>query len=620
MMMMWERLSLCLLPLLVVLPVVEVVSLSLASLESLRGATSHTNSNSHKQQRAIERSLEIAKAQGYDTLFGTDAICWFTQQQERQRLVPCPVGNALVGEAPTLSDDDHVLRTGVAYNYTATVELNLTSLGFDVSSSWTSETIVDVEVSFVACGVGLLGGMCSPQVVDDYNAAKRIQESQQSMSIPHSVEQQLIQSPWVERQLNMSNDTAGASIHQFQETIPFRVEVPGDYVVIAMVRIKQEQDQQGRVLEMANHAMTEETKVLLRFQEPVQIQGVTPEIRIGSYVTIAIGASVLLWLLFQSIRYRHSQVLQVSQGRFLSVFLLAGVVATTASFLLDPKQDAYCQWGAPLVLCSLQLFYAITLGRVWRIHAIVSPAVMKLTHHTTTNTNTTDQRRRTTSTSDTMMETLLFRPIQKLTSYVVTWENQSRPTSLRKSISELQLVLVVTLFTVPQVLLQLLGATLQPRQITLALHNDNDNDDTARQYCRSSTAVGGSFFFYGCLVFVGLMISLLLMARYTRRLPSLFNESRVIFDSVLSSLTLLAVGAGFLLIGSTGTGSHNNDPSLEYLVCVMVILCATLQASLRLMLPKLKMAWRGETIVVSELASSSELAELLNVSTVLLSR
>ena len=59
------------------------------------------------------------------------------------------------------------------------------------------------------------------------------------------------------------------------------------------------------------------------------------------------------------------------------VFLLCALVATVSTFLLEPRNDIYCQISFPMILIPVQLMYAITAGRLWRINAVVSPLLVE---------------------------------------------------------------------------------------------------------------------------------------------------------------------------------------------------------------------------------------------------
>jgi hypothetical protein len=89
------------------------------------------------------------------------------------------------------------------------------------------------------------------------------------------------------------------------------------------------------------------------------------------------------------------------------------------------------------------------------------------------------------------------------------------------------------------------------------------------------------------------------MAHTTSQLPSLFNESKVIYDSTVFSVVILILGFGVVAV----TDDPNASPAVRYLVSVVLTLSVATNTSLWIMLPKLQKVWRNEKVVVSRLVS-----------------
>jgi hypothetical protein len=248
---------------------------------------------------------------------------------------------------------------------------------------------------------------------------------------------------------------------------------------------------------------------------------------------------------------------------------VAALLMVASSFLFEPKNDFYCNARLPIILTSGQLLYAITLGRLWRINALISPLLIKALRQKKGFT-----RR--------MMESLM---------YVVGLKN-----GLRKQISHWQLALVVVLFTLPQAVIQVLAFVLQPQSLSIEF---NDDESQGRVTCDSDFDTKSSLRTYGLWIFFVMVFLLLLMAHTTRHLPSLFNESKVIYESTLFSVVLLILGFGVIAVTDDPTAS----PAVRYLVSVVLALSIAANTSLRIMLPKLRKVWRNEKVVVSRLVS-----------------
>jgi hypothetical protein len=168
--------------------------------------------------------------------------------------------------------------------------------------------------------------------------------------------------------------------------------------------------------------------------------------------------------------------------------------------------------------------------------------------------------------------------------------------NLRKQISHRQLALVVTLLTLPQAVIQVLAIILQPQSLSIEL---NDDESQGRVKCDSGFDTKSSLQDFGFWIFLLLVFLLLIMAHTTSQLPSLFNESKDIYESTVFSVVLLILGSGVVLVSDDPTTS----PAARYLVSVVGTLCVAANTSLRIMLPKLQMVWRNEKVVVSKLVS-----------------
>lgn len=533
---------------------------------------------------------------GYDTELGRDPICWkshgdttsadgsipfpndlvdqYQLQGSVELLRSCPANNTLQATSPVEFLMGERLRTGVKYNYSLEVELNLYSLGGSAFVSDAPHFRVSSQV--IVCSRSS-AGFCSPFIHEQSNARLAAQGIFTAPPAGESHGGTHVHSPRVFRQL-LPED---GPYYRFTEQVPLLVDVPGDYFAIAAVQLFIADTQSNLLIryDMAN-ALPDEQRLPV-FQEPPVVLTVPLSILVVSYVSIGLVSAILVFLLYHTIKYRDHQVLQLTQGCFLIVFLLAALVATVSSFLLEPKNTAYCQAGAPIVLISLQLVFAITIGRLWRINAVISPLLMNTLRH------------------ERGWKTQLLRWARKCTFQtppLVSRRFVHKSVQLRRQITWHQLALVVALFTLPQVIIQVLSLVLQPRVWTVDF---NEDESVGRAMCDSAVPISQSILYYGYYSFILLMVILLVMAHATRGLPSLFNETQVIFDATVSSLVVLILGLGVIFV----TRSPTTSPGVEYFVWVLLIQSLIMNTTLRIMLPKLRMVWRNETVLVSKLVS-----------------
>jgi hypothetical protein len=176
----------------------------------------------------------------------------------------------------------------------------------------------------------------------------------------------------------------------------------------------------------------------------------------------------------------------------------------------------------------------------------------------------------------------------------VSCNQLSKNKNLRKQITSAQVATVILFFTLPQVVFQISAAVLQPPFHETQYNNDKS---TGRCVCSTGEPWIRSIQTYAYAAFVLLVLALLCLACATRTLPSLFNETSVIFNSTVTTLVIVVLGSGIIAVSNDPT----TTPAIQYLVKVMTILSITLQTSYRIMMPKLRMIWNGETVVVSKL-------------------
>ncbi|KAL7564037.1 hypothetical protein ACA910_006945 [Epithemia clementina (nom. ined.)] len=580
---------------------------------------------------------------GYDREKGTDAICWKSQSATEgipfsnplikdfvvsfdgvkiQRA--CPVGNNISGVQP----DERVvygeiLRTHREYNYTIFLDINMTSLRAD--AGFTSDQGPGfVALQVFSCVAGT-SGFCSPfvheQAMARYREAAAAARARESNN-PSSSGGGGGSSSGGSGSGNQTNSTGsgssggnssggggggyvyvrgtihgGTHIHSGWYYVNLPVEegpafenvrvdisqialVPGDYISIAAAQLyfwEESEDDSGERwiarVDMANILRGQQS--LVHYQLPAEILDVPSLVVDFSYGLIAFTSLILIFLLYQTIKHREHQIMRLSQGSFLIVFLVAGLTANVTVLLQEPKNDFYCRTGNFVVLISLQLFYAITAGRLWRIHALISPLLLKtLAHHDT--------------------QWIRLRKFLQRTAGCCFKRHEAR--KLRTQVTDSQLSILIGLWTAPQVIIQILAFIIQPFVRSVDFNSD-ESIGRAECDCDKDLTIGQTIMNYGYAVFCLLIIALLIMALQSRKLPSLFNESKNIFDSTLSSLVIMIMGVAVILV----TQEPTTSPAVAYLVWVFTVMSMTINTSLRIVWPKLRMIWRGETVIVSQL-------------------
>ena len=313
---------------------------------------------------------------------------------------------------------------------------------------------------------------------------------------------------------------------------------------------------------------------LINYQEQAEILSVTTGAKIAAIIMIALACASIGFLLFQTIKHRKNNIMRVSQGNFLIVFLVAGIWATVSAVFFNPKNNGFCNSVYPMVLVPLQLMFSITIGRLWRIQAVISPLLKKKMN------------------SEPGFGKGLEWIVGRFMSLIGRDGSQRR---IRRTVSGSQLGQVIALFTLPQVIMQVVGYLLDPDQQVVEF---NDDESTGRMVCESRLEPWTSFRMYSVFLLLILFFILLLVSYRCRDLPSLLNETTTICTSTIESLIAMAVAFAILI-----TDSPTTSPNIAYLVLVALTITLTLNHTWRIMLPKLRMVWRGETVVISKLVS-----------------
>lgn len=277
----------------------------------------------------------------------------------------CPTGNVLTAESPVEFQRGERPRTGEWYNYTVSASLNVSSLVVDSLSQleFISDEGHTISVQIYLCELGK--GFCSPFVHDVSNHRLHASENSTSVEYGDRHGSTHVHSPATILTL-LPED---GPVYNVTTQVPMRINAVGDFFVIASVQMFVTDFWGVKIrYDMANALIGSQR--LLTYQEPAEIMEVPPSILIVSYVAIGLSALAIGFMLVQTIQYRQHQILQLTQGPFLILFLGACLGGTVASFLFEPRNDSFCRSSFSVTLICGQIIYAVTLGRVWRINTL----------------------------------------------------------------------------------------------------------------------------------------------------------------------------------------------------------------------------------------------------------
>lgn len=424
--------------------------------------------------------------------------------------------------------------------------------------------------------------------------------------------------------LEFTNET----MFEFHLDVDIEVSVPGNYLPLASLQFFLSNTT------IHGHAVGIDSEAAYKFDvanllhqravfyyEDAYIQKVDLAIEILSYVLIGAAGFVQLACLCTTFYHRENQVIKLSQGSFLMLLQGAGIVATTCSFLYDPKSDAYCVLQSPMTLIPLQFMLAIVYGRLKRIIRIMEPLMnwnspqsgrvvkrgLKAWKQSFMNgrssgsfsssreaSSKASKDSKASSHSSTNGEEMAQEETPRRRAITSSWKPKAfcRSTNIRQQFTVRRLWFVVFLVTLPIVVVEIIGLALFRPDLTLEMNDDESigryecGDHREQTYHLASSAVLLLTIFF-CLY----------EAQRSRRLPGLFNEAESVAFALLSSLFVGALGFAVILV-SQGPSS---DPNIPYIMEVIIVAYIATILVVRLTLPKLRLIWKGERVVIAKM-------------------
>ena len=169
-------------------------------------------------------------------------------------------------------------------------------------------------------------------------------------------------------------------------------------------------------------------------------------------------------------------------------------------------------------------------------------------------------------------------------------------TQLRRSVTTVELTRLLFVLMLPTIILDIVYYI---NASTGDSHSYMAYDSTGfyrRQDCLSANGNGPIYVtIFGLFVFS--LCFCAYMAHLTNELPSLFNETRLIYRSILTSFIMTVVLIPFLVL----TDHDTSSPNIGSFAYLFIFLALPFSMSWSLIYPKLIVVWSGEKVVVSSL-------------------
>lgn len=435
------------------------------------------------------------------------------------------------------------------------------------------------------------------------------------------------------------------TVFVFHLDIDLSVPAPGNYLPLATVQffLNNGTSSTGsnttvrRIAECATGAECEETydagsilkfdignllhQRAVFFYNPIDIRTVSRGVEILSYVLVGLVALIQTLLLGYSIYCRNEGVMKLSQGGFLILLQTAGIVATACSVLYLPRSNITCALRGPLTLIPIQFMLAIIFGRLRRIVSIMAPllewhsprtksqvktglktwrrAFMFGNSNGSSSTDSSDKKNSRNSNQSNASQTDEAEPPPQ-PRRVSKWFGNAgavmakRTTVLRQTFSATRLWMFITLITLPMVIVEIVGLTIYNHELELML---NEEESVGRYECGNKAEQIYQLAAPGVVLIT--LFFVLFEAHRSRHLPALFNEAMSVSAAAVLSLFVSVLGFAVIIV----TDSPEASPDVAYLMELIIISTLSLNLSLRLVVPKLLLVWRGEKVVISKILS-----------------
>jgi len=472
----------------------------------------------------------------------------------------CPEGVAMEANLPEeFLQEGFRPRTNTWFNYTVTGTIRLDTNeieGYHIIS----DDGPKIAVQIILCELGL-SGFCSP-FVHEQAAFRLNRDNITEVRQPgdrHGGTH--VHSPYVFVPVDPE-----ASQFEFEATIPTRVNLPGEFYAIGTVQFYTG-DFNNKVNYRYDMANAVQQRVVTYQAEP-EILGIRVWVERVVWIGCGLTCGLLLYVGIWTVGSLKHNVMRLSQGSLLALMAFLSVVGCGSAVMFAPTSDFFCRWNQPLSMIPRTMIVAIIAARLLRIHSGVSPLLLE--HYQKASVCTTLRNR------------CCFMDNER-------WQG----------------TFIVTLLTIPQLVIQCVELFVAPREAVVWFNQD---ESVGRMECSASPSSSGeneslpadwevtiasSGFFY--LLFLAL--ALLVTSYILRNLPSLLSEARSIFVVLFHNVCASAIGMIIVAV----TRDPTSSPEVQFLVRVAVTLFWYLNTCYRLVWPKLSMIRRGDTILVNKL-------------------
>mmetsp|Transcript_13605 Transcript_13605/g.25500 ORF Transcript_13605/g.25500 Transcript_13605/m.25500 type:complete len:1308 (-) Transcript_13605:804-4727(-) len=355
--------------------------------------------------------------------------------------------------------------------------------------------------------------------------------------------------------------------------------------------------------------------------EPI-VHSVTDPFKIAMGTVAALCFAWQCFLLLSIWRNCDHVVMRVAQAPFLALIALSGAIVAASSVFFMPLNDAFCNLRDPLVLIPSSLIGSIMVGRIWRAYWVLSQVLRFAVDDSSGGGSGHGSGSDSSGGSgpSRKFDVMIF------LSVLANWDMcipsscrrvlggrgrryeassasgssvrsvrrlsaASRNKSLRATVTNGDLLRLITALTAPQCVLQIVHLAVYPERLYVDLNEDGTEGVT------TCTTEGLWLTFGGLMLVVAVFLMSVWASWAASELPTVFNEKDSIFTASWIAVVLFVIGGVVLLT----TKSLMLHPNVESLLWMLFTLCLALITSWLLIMPKLRKVWKGEQIILSSL-------------------
>jgi hypothetical protein len=368
---------------------------------------------------------------------------------------------------------------------------------------------------------------------------------------------------------------------------------PRAFFVVAQVLVASN-DLETSTARRIDIAQTIPDRVLYVQAQP-EILTVTKSTKIFLCVVVGLGSAVALFCFGVIVYHQKHPVMLLAQGNLLALLTMVCFLQMFFTFTVLPTRDAFCHVSFPLLQTLLSAIGAILVGRIWRIYSTLSTV------------NTLGKFKEKPRGERCVVAALDW--LASLSGCFVrdkgAAERRQSSQSLRRTVTAQETFFLIFVLILPQACLQTVGGFIFDDSLVTQL---DDHDTVGRVVCEGKPLyfLFVTYLWTCCLFFVTV-----LMAWFSRDLPSAFNEKDQIFNAASCGaiISAMSVALGRLLDEPTVT------PDVVVILSALVYYGLAMITLILLIWPKVGRVLFGGKVVMSHLLGSKSDSSESKVST-----